>query len=117
MANPNIVNVSDIKGKTVGVSLTNTSATVLNNNTASTIYKINSVYSSNYSASSAPVSLAFNDGSNSFTVVSTVNVPASATLITISKNEAIYLEPGQSLEGNSDDGTSIKLVISYEEIS
>lgn len=119
MANPNIVNVATISGKTEGKSLTASSATLLTNSTNSgKIVKVNSIYASNVDGTTAaPVSLAFNDGSNSFALVSTVSVPADATLIVISKNEAIYLEEGQSLTGNSDDGTSLKLVISYEEIS
>jgi hypothetical protein len=55
MANPNIVNVTDIRGKTVVASLTTTSSTLVVENVAASgkVFKINSLIVSNVDGSSA----------------------------------------------------------------
>ena len=119
----NIVDVSDIQGRTEGFGLTGTLTALVDNDSASnTVLKINSIYAANVDAAAtptaAPVTLSFNNGTTDFSLIKDLSVPVDGTLVIITKNESIYLEPGQSLKGQCTDGTNnIELVISYEEIS
>ena len=125
MANPDIVSVQHIKGKTEGISLGVAVGDILANGTTATpgdnVLKINCIYVSNTNTANNAITLNWKEGSTEFPLLTDVVVPATSTLIAISKNEAIYLEPGQSLTGlNSTAGASagdLKVVISYEEIT
>lgn len=124
MANPNIVNVTDIRGKTSVVDLSTTNATLVVENPASSnkVFKINSLYVSNVDGSSPAeitVSLYSEDniGGTATQLVSTVVVPADATLIVISKDTAIYLEEDKSIGATASAASDLKVVCSYEEIS
>ena len=121
MANPNIVNVATISGKTLGAALTTSTADLVTNTASSgKIFKINSVYISNIDGTTAAAAtLTFYDASATTTyhVVKTVSVPADSTLVAISKNEAIYLEEGDKISGFADATGDLEVVISYEEIS
>lgn len=124
MANPNIVNVTDIRGKTAVVDLTTTNATLVVENTAASgkVFKINSLIVSNVDGSSAAditVSLYSEDniGGTATEIVSTVTVPADASLVVISKDTSIYLEEDKSIGATAAVANDLKVVCSYEEIS
>lgn len=124
MANPNIVNVTDIRGKTVVADLTTTNATLVVENTAASgkVFKINSLIVSNVDGSSAAditVSLYSEDniGGTATQIVSTVSVPADASLVVISKDTSIYLEEDKSIGATASAANDLKVVCSYEEIS
>ena len=119
MANPNIVNVATISGKTKGAALGTTVADLLENPASSgKIFKVNCVYISNIDGeSAAAATLNFSDNGTAYKIINTVSVPADSTLVAISKNEAIYLEEGDKLTGLADVADDLEVVISYEEIS
>ncbi len=124
MANPNIVNVTDIRGKTAVTSLTTTNATLVVENPASSnkVFKINSLIVSNVDGTSAAditVSLYSEDniGGTATQIVSTVSVPADASLVVISKDTSIYLEEDKSIGATASASNDLKVVCSYEEIS
>jgi hypothetical protein len=124
MANPNIVNVTDIRGKTAVVDLTSTNATAVVSNAASSgkVFKINSLIVSNVDGSSAAditISLYSQDdiGGTATQIVSTVSVPADASLVVISKDTSIYLEEDKSIGATASAANDLKVVCSYEEIS
>ena len=124
MANPNIVNVTDIRGKTVVADLTTTNATLVVENTAASgkVFKINSLIVSNVDGSNAAditVSLYSEDniGGTATQIVSTVSVPADASLVVISKDTFIYLEEDKSIGATAGAANDLKVVCSYEEIS
>ena len=124
MAAPNIVNVSTITGKTDQVSLTTTSATEVVSNAASSgkVFKINSLIVSNVDGSSAAditVSVYSEDniGGTATELVSTVSVPADASLVVVDKNTALYLEEDMSIGATAGTANDLKVVVSYEEIS
>jgi hypothetical protein len=124
MANPNIVNVTDIRGKTAVVDLTTTNATLVVENTAASnkVFKINSLIVSNVDGSAAAditVSLYSEDniGGTATQIVSTVSVPADASLVVISKDTSIYLEEDKSIGATASAANDLKVVCSYEEIS
>jgi hypothetical protein len=124
MAAPNIVNVTTIIGKTTVTNLTTTSATAVVSNAASSgkVFKINSLIVSNVDGSSAAditISLYSEDdiGGTATQIVSTVSVPADASLVVISKDTSIYLEEDKSIGATASAANDLKVVCSYEEIS
>lgn len=119
MANPNIVNVSDIRGKTAVQNVT-TSATAIVENTAGSnkIFKINSLTVANIDGvNSADITVDVFRGGASYDIAFTIAVPADSTLVVISKDTAIYLEEGDSLRCQASADGDLQVVCSYEEIS
>ena len=124
MANPNIVDVTDIRGKTAVVDLTTTNATLVVENAASSgkVFKINSLIVSNVDGTDAAditVSLYSEDniGGTATQIVSTVTVPADASLVVIDKSTSIYLEEDRSIGATASVANDLKVVCSFEEIS
>lgn len=131
MAAPNIVNVTTIYGKTTYLTPSGTSAVVLLPNAASSgkVLKINQIVAANVNGSAAvntTVSLYSNgavaqgsapSGGTAYPIVSTVSVPALASLIVTDKTTAIYLEEGNSISVTSGTASGITYSISYEDIS
>jgi hypothetical protein len=124
VASPNIVNVTTITGKTNVVSLTTTNATEVVSNAAASnkVFKINSLVVSNVDGTNAAditISLYSEDniGGTATQIVSTVSVPADASLVVIDKNTSIYLEEDKSIGATAGSASDLKVVCSYEEIS
>jgi hypothetical protein len=124
VANPNIVNVTAIYGKSAVVDLTTTNATLVVENTAASgkVLKINSLIISNVDGTNAAditISLYSEDniGGTATQIVSTVSVPADASLVVIDKNTSIYLEEDKSIGATAGSASDLKVLVSYEEIS
>ena len=131
MANPNIVAVTSIYGKTTYLTPSATTSVVLLPNAASSgnIIKINQIVASNVDGTNAVnVSVdiytngAVAQGSapssgTAYPIASTISIPADATLIIVDKSTAIYLEEGTSIAVTSGTASKITYSISYEEIS
>ena len=118
MANPNIVNVISITGKTSLVQLTTVTSNVITNTSgSSTIDKLNNIILTNYSASTATANILINRGSTAYYVGGNVSIPGNSTLILLGKDTAIYLEEGDTLQANVSANTSISMSASYEIIS
>ena len=124
MANPNIVAVTSILGNTTYLTPSNTSANVLLSNAASSgdVLKINQIVCANVDGSSAAnctvtVNSAAAGGGTAYPIVSTVSVPADASLIVVDKTTAIYLMENQSIVVTSGTASDLTFTISYEAIS
>ena len=124
MANPNIVAVTSILGNTTYLTPANTTANVLLSNAASSgnVLKINQIVCANVDGSSAAnctvtVNSAAAGGGTAYPIVSTVSVPADASLIVVDKTTAIYLMEDQSIVVTSGSANDIAYTISYEAIS
>ena len=131
MAAPNIVNVSTIYGKSTYYTPSGTTAVVLLTNASGSgkVLKINQIVAANVNGSSAvnaTVSIYTNgaqaqgsapSGGTAYPVVSTVSVPANASLIAVDKTTAIYLQEGTSITVTSGTASGITYSISYEDIS
>ena len=129
MANPNIANSSlKIFGTTTQLTPGGTSAVVLlaNTSTSNQVLKINQIVAANVNGSSAvdtTVSIYTNgavaqgsapSGGTAFPIVSTVSVPADASLIVVDKTTAIYLVEDRSISVTSGTASGITYSISYE---
>jgi hypothetical protein len=124
MANPNIVNVTSILGKTTYATLTTTLTTVLLANAASSgkVLKINSIMVANVDGTnSADVTVGINTaaggGGTTYDLAGTIAVPADATLSVIDKTNSFYLEEDKSIVGGASANNDLDIVISYEEIN
>jgi hypothetical protein len=131
VANPNIAAVTAIYGTTTYYTPSGTTAVVLLPNAASsgTVLKINQIVAANVNGSAAvnaTVSLYTNgavaqgsapSGGTAYPIVSTVSVPANASLIVTDKTTAIYLMEGTSISVTSGTASGITYSISYEVIS
>ena len=124
MANPNIVNVASIYGTTTYLTPANTAAQVLLSNAASSglLYKINQIVAANVNGASAvnatvSINNAASGGGTAFPIVSTVSVPASASLIVVDKTTAIYLMENSSIAVTSGTANGISYTLSYESIA
>lgn len=123
MANPNIVSVASIYGKTVYDTDIATTAASLVSNAASSgkIFKINSLIIANIDGTnSADITVTLRNaaGSSTYsTLASTIAVPNDATLVVISKDTAIYLEEDMSLYVLASAAGDLSATCSYEEIS
>jgi hypothetical protein len=118
MANPNIVNVSSILGKTAVAVASTTPTNIISNNTGSnTILKVNVLSISNVSASAATAVASVFRGAVEYKVVHNVVVPIAASLTAIDKPTSIYLEEGDSLRITAGTNSALHAVCSYEIIS
>ena len=116
MANPNIVDVTEIYGVTAVQSIT-TTATAIVTNTASSgkVIKINALYISNIDGTSnEEVTVDLFRDSIAYHIAKTVVVPANATLDVVSK--AVYLQEGDQLRLTASSDLKLQAVCSYEEI-
>jgi hypothetical protein len=119
----NIVNVTAILGTTTFLTPANTTANVLLSNAASStlLYKINQIVCANVNGSSAvnatvSINSAAAGAGTSYPVISTISVPASASVIAVDKTTAIYLMENQSIVVTSGTASGITYTISYESI-
>lgn len=130
MSAPNIVNVATITGKLGYAALgdTNLTSLILNPASSSKVFKINVVTAANVDGvDSVDVDLSYHPStttavgsivsSQGFHLVSTVSVPADATLVVISKDTSIYMEEGSVLAARCNAANRAEFIISYEEIS
>ena len=123
MAAPNIVNVATITGKTAYLALSDTSATTLVTNAASSgkVFKINTIVVANVDGSNTAnisVDLHSQDdgGGTAFKLASTVAVAADSTLVVLDKASSIYLEEDRSIVATASAGNDLDVTISYETI-
>jgi hypothetical protein len=124
MANPNIVNVTSIFGKSTTLALTTTVGTVLLANAAASgkVFKINTILASNVDGTNdGAVTIAFNTDAGgtgtSTELASTITVPADASLVVVGKENGFYLEENRSIVGNANAASTIEVLISYESIN
>ena len=123
MAAPNLIGATTIIGKTTGANLTTTSATTILSNASSSgqVLKINTLNASNWTTSSANVSVVWNNaaslGGTSYNITSNLVIPAGATLTVIDKSTQYYLEENQSTGAIAATANTINVTVSYEDIS
>ena len=124
MANPNIVNLTNILGKTELISLSTTSATQVLTNAASSgkVLKINSIYVTNIDGTN-PANITINlydqaaMAGNAFPIASTISVPANSSLVVVERNAGIYIMEDKSIGAIASVANDLVVICSYEDIS
>lgn len=115
MANPNIVNVTSIYGKTAVQAVSTTATDIITNSAGSnTVVKVESVLVSNITTSTATITASVFRGATQYRVVYAVSVPVGSTFVVVDKGTSIYLEEGDSLRLTASANTSLEAVCSYE---
>jgi hypothetical protein len=131
MANPNLFAATTASGTTTYLTPSATTAVVLVPNAASSgqVFKINQIVAANVNGTNAvdtTVSIYTNgaqaqgsapSSGTAYPIVSTVSVPADASLIVVDKTTAVYLMEGSSITVTSGTASGITYSISYEVIS
>ena len=131
MANPNLLAATTASGTTTYYTPGGTTAVVLLANAASSgqVLKINQIVCANVNGSSAvnaTVAIYTNgavaqgsapSGGTAYPIISTIAVPASASVIAVDKTTAVYLMEGTSISVTSGTASGITYTISYEVIS
>ena len=103
MANPNIMGVSAIRGKTTSILVPTTSCTIVTNPASSgQLYKINSILASNVTAIAATVTLYMYSAAETYTATSgTVGtVTTSAYTLTIPMSAGPFLATSTTITGS-----------------
>ena len=118
MANPNIVNVTSILGKTVQAELDTTLTTEILLCASDKVLKINTILIANIDGTNAADASVFitKSGGSPIAIGSTISVPADATLALIDKNTSFYLEELDNIEAGAGANGDLTITISYEEI-
>ena len=118
MANPNIVAVSTISGKTVGAAITTTATALVSNSSSSgKILKVNSLQVANVGSTTTVTVDVYKNQTTAYRLAYTISVPAGATLVVLSKDTSIYLEENDSIRVTASSNSNLEAVCSYEEIS
>ena len=133
MANPNIVNVTNINGNTAYLLPSGTSAvaTWTHNGTTAltgltpasgTVNKIDSIVVSNTTASAAAVSVAVSNNATfasgtAYYIAYQISVPANASLIVTDKTTSFYVTENQSVGVTSGTASALTYVASFEVIT
>jgi hypothetical protein len=131
MSNPNLLAATTAAGTTAYLTPGGTTALVLIRNAAAsgTVLKINQIVAANVNGSSAvnaTVSVYTNggvapgsapSGGTAYPIISTISVPASASLIVVDKTTAVYLLEDSSISVTSGTASGITYTVSYEIIS
>jgi hypothetical protein len=123
MANPNLVNVTNINGKTFGNVLTTSNAIIIANASGSgNVLKINNIVVSNIDGTSAAdVTIEYNTAAagtgTPYRLASTISVPADASLIVTDKSTSFYLEENTSIKGFASANNDLEVLVSYEVLS
>lgn len=122
MANPNVVGVQTVRGKTtVRTFVKKTPTTFLMNNANSgEVLKINSLYVANKHTTSVNVTVQMIGPSTQYVsqnVVDSITVASGSSIVLVSKNTDLYLTENTSLSMTATQNDVVSLVCSYEQIS
>lgn len=119
MANPNIVNVTTIQGKTTATVLSGSFTTQISNAASSgKVFKVNTIVASNTSTATIhSVSIDFYRNSTSVALASAISVPFGSSIVVVGKDNPIYLEEGDAIRALGSTANYINFIASYEEIS
>ena len=118
MANPNLVAVTSIYGKSIQGALGTTVTTDLLTCAADKLLKVNTIIIANIDGTNAAtVTMGIiKSGGSVVLFASTIAVPADATLVLIDKNSSFYLQEGDLIEGGAGAASDLTYTISYEEL-
>lgn len=120
MANPNIVDVSLIRGKTAVKRFVKryTQFLLRNLSNSNEVLKVNSIIATNRNIVAENISIQYVSTSGSFNVISGMNIPPRTTVNLMQKETSIYLEENTSLNVFSQSSNdNIGIICSYEQIA
>tara|TARA_B100000212_G_scaffold337454_1_gene312335 strand:- start:1032 stop:1397 length:366 start_codon:yes stop_codon:yes gene_type:complete len=116
MATPNLVNVTSVTPFTINGAVTTSNQDIIDV-TAETCRKINTIIIANIdgtNSATVSISISTDNGSSSYSIASTVAVPADSTLIVIDKNSQLYLDETDILKIQGSANNDLEYTVSGE---
>jgi hypothetical protein len=116
MAAPNLIQVTQVYGRTVSATV-GTAVTILASNPSASnkAYKLNAFYLANIdNLATVKISVDFFRFGASFRLVDRMDIAPGETLVVMSRDTSIYLEESDSLRCYADQDGAIHAVLSYE---
>lgn len=117
MANPNILSINTIRGKTLFGDVT-TSATTFMTNLANSgeLIKINSLIAINRGADQADLTLKISKNGTLYFLANAITVPTNSNLVVLTRDMQWYLEENDFIQSFCTAANIITLACSYESI-
>lgn len=117
MANPNIVNVTNIIGNTGVLACTTTATAIVTNSVSSNkVYKVNALYISNNDTTlTYKVTVDLFRSSVAYPIGVNIAIPSGSSLDIV--NKSIYLLEGDTLRLTAEANSKLVAVASWEEIT
>lgn len=85
------------------------------------VFKINTILAANETASTATVTVRYNDNAagagTTFAIANGIDITSKSSLVVLDKASSIYLEEARSITALSGTSSAIDLIISYEDIT
>lgn len=116
MAAPNIVNVTNILGKTTPYAVTTSAAALVTNDTSGSVYKINTVMVTNTTGTNIGVYLQLYRSTTAYPIAFNITVPVGTTVVLLAKDTALYLEENDVLRIYGS-ASGLNAICSYEVIA
>ena len=119
MANPNIVNVTNIVGNTAVANVTTSPAAIVTNTGGSgKVYKINGIIVSNIdTTNAATLTVDLYRSSVAYQMISNVTVNINTAYTPIDKTLSLYLLEGDSIRLTANVNSRLQAVATWEEIN
>lgn len=120
MSSPNIVGTTTIYARTTGLSVPTTLTQIISNPALSgKVLKINTLMVANIDGATAYGITAevFKNALNGYKIASGIIVPATSSIVLITKDSGIYLEENDSIRLSTTAAAKLDAICSYEEIS
>ena len=118
MAAPNLLNTTQILGKTEIANLTTILSNVITNgSTSGNLVKVDTITISNYSAVSIFSNVMLRRASGNAYIAGTTLIPAYSTLTTVARDTALLLEEGDYIQSNVSANVAAHMIVNYEVIS
>ncbi len=117
MANPNLVAVTSIFGKSIQGALGTTVTTDLLTCASNKLLKVNTIIIANIDGSNAAdvtIEVSIDNGSNYVAIAKTISVPADATLVVVGKDNGFYLDETDILAVTASAASDLTYLVSYE---
>lgn len=119
MANPNIVNISNLKGLNAGLALTTSNQDLITNaSNSGKILRVHSIVVANKDGvNAAAVTCELGIAGTFYKIAHTVTVPPDATLILIGRDSPLYVMENGSIRALANVNSDLDMICSYDEIS
>lgn len=117
MANPNILNINTIRGKTLFGEVTTSASTFMTNSANSgELIKINSLIAINKGGNQADITLKISKSGTLYFLANAITVPTNSNLVLLTRDMQWYLEETDFIQVFCNVANTLTLACSYESI-
>lgn len=117
MANPNILNINTIRGKTLFGEVTTSASTFMTNSANSgELIKINSLIAINKGGDQADITIKISKSGTLYFLANAMTVPTNSNLVLLTRDMQWYLEETDYIQAFCSVANTLTLACSYESI-